>query len=79
MGAGPKGVGSGSSPRKKKVLNAMLKMTYFYSGRNPDAFIRMIQDSSIFYIFHTSYNDRYNGFGESYICIYILAYEVCAS
>ena len=40
------------------------------SGRNPDGFICMvIHESSIFYIFHTLYNDIYNGFGES--CIYI--------
>ena len=28
----------------------------------PDGFIWVIQESSIFNIFHTMYNDRYNGF-----------------
>ena len=35
----------------------------------------MIQESSIFYIFHTLYNDRYNGFAES-LYNYIYIHEV---
>ena len=46
------------------------------SGRNPDGFIWVIQESSIFNMFHTFYNDRYNGFGES--CMYIYEVHVLA-